>query len=317
MPNALGTAATDRLPRVAILLATYNGAAFLNDQLDSIAAQTGVGRIDICASDDGSSDQTRTMLAFWQGRWTRGDFTVLDGPGQGYAANFRSLLTSSAAGADYFAFADQDDVWDVDKLAAAIGKLASSTGPALYLSRTRLIDESGKALGYSPLFSRPPGFRNAIVQSIGGGNTIVMNAAAFGLVAESARRTAFLSHDWWCYIICAGAGAKVIYDAEPHIGYRQHAGNVIGRNTGLAPRLKRLGLLLRGRFADFTARNLESLAACRDLLTPEALATIRELERIRAGAGPAAVGRLMRAGLYRQTAIGQLGLFGAAFLRKL
>lgn len=311
------TDATAPLPRVAILLATFNGSAFLEAQLASIEGQVGVGGVDIRASDDASTDGTRVILADWSRRWARGDFTVADGPAEGYAANFRSLLAGIPADADYFAFADQDDVWDLDKLAVAISRLGDAPGPALYLSRTRLIDEAGRPLGYSPLFRRPPGFRNAIVQSIGGGNTIVMNRAAFALMAESARRTAFLSHDWWCYILCSGAGGRVIYDPQPHIGYRQHAANVIGRNTGLAPRIKRLGLLMRGRFADFSARNLESLAACRDLLTPEALATIGELKAIRETSGPAAVSLLLRAGLYRQTAMGHLALLVAAFLRKL
>lgn len=305
------------LPSVAILLATYNGEAFLDAQLASIEVQAGIGRIDVHVSDDDSTDGTRDLLEAWAQRWQRGEFAIVRGPVQGYAANFRSLLAGTPAEADYFAFADQDDLWDEDKLALAIAKLADTTTPGLYLSRTRLIDEAGRFMGLSPLFGHPPDFRNAIVQSIGGGNTIVMNAAAFRLAAESARRTAFLSHDWWCYILCAGAGGTVIYDSEPHVGYRQHARNVIGRNTGLLPRLRRLGLLLDGRFAQFTARNLESLAACRDLLTPAALATMEDLHGIRQAAGPLAVTRLLRAGLYRQTGPGQVALLVAAFLRKL
>ncbi len=127
----------------------------------------------------------------------------MPGPSRGFAENFRSLLTSSDVAADYFAFADQDDVWDKDKLSRAIGPVreTATETPALYCSRTRLVDESGQPIGFSPLFTRRPGFRNALVQSIAGGNTMVMNRAALSILAQSAQRTSpSRSPDWWTYL---------------------------------------------------------------------------------------------------------------------
>ena len=307
-------------PRVAILMATYNGAAFLDEQLESIADQRDIGTLDLFASDDGSKDNTRAVLEAWAGRWNKGSFSVADGPRKGFAENFRGLASfASSSEAKYFAFADQDDIWDADKLAAAIAILSpiDPNRPGLYFSRTRLVDALGKPIGFSPLFSRPPDFRNAIVQSIGGGNTIVMNRAAFLLFAESARRVTFLTHDWWAYMLISGAGGFVHYDPIPHIGYRQHGGNVIGKNTGLVARLSRLGQLLEGSFALWSGRNLAGLAECSDLLRPSTLETMEALHRIRAKRGIAALMALSAARLYRQTWPGNIALQIAASLGKI
>lgn len=307
------------LPTCAVLMATYNGLAFIDEQLVTIAAQSGVGRIDMVISDDGSSDGTLEKLNEWERHWTRGAFRIVRGPAQGFAENFRSLLVAVEADADYVAFSDQDDIWDPDKLSAAILRLApiGESRPAVYFSRTRTVDALGMETGFSPLFERPPGFRNAIVQSIGGGNTTVLNRRGFALVAESARRTGFVTHDWWSYLMVSAAGGEVIYDPVPHIGYRQHGSNLVGTNTGMAARLLRLRQLLKGRFAGWTSQNLAGLDLCDDLIGTDARATLQAMADIRRSRGSAAVGRLRRAGLYRQTTVGNLGLLLAAFLGKL
>lgn len=305
-------------PRIAILLATFEGEAFIDEQIESLSAQQGLGRIDVIVSDDGSKDGTPERLTAWTKQWTRGSFEVVEGPRRGFAENFRSLIITTSIDADFVAYCDQDDVWDADKLAAAIRVLApAGNEPGLYLSRTRLIDAKGRPAGYSPLFSRPPDFRNALVQSIGGGNTIVLNRAGFALVQESARRTGFVSHDWWSYIIVSGAGGRVIYDPIPHIGYRQHGGNLVGRNTGLWASAQRLGYVLKGRFARWTDQNLEGLRLCRDLLTPEAAALCDRLADLRRMRGPKALHTLDQLRLWRQTARGDIGLKLATFIGKL
>ena len=103
----------------AILLATRNGAAFLDEQLASIAGQS-VEAIDVWVSDDGSTDATPALLAAWRERWSKGRFEVLEGPQKGFSENFRSLITNPGIAADYYAFCDQDDIWEHDKLARAI-----------------------------------------------------------------------------------------------------------------------------------------------------------------------------------------------------
>lgn len=309
-----GHAAGD--PRAVVLLATLNGAAFLDEQLASLAAQD-FARLDVVAGDDGSTDGTLDILRRWQRRWRRGVFTVVEGPGQGFAENFRQLiLRPEAAPADYVAFCDQDDVWDRDKLSAAIGVLARSDGAALYGSRTRLVDAQLRVLGQSPLFREPPHFRNAIVQNIAGGNTMVLNRAAFALVAESARRAGFVSHDWWSYLIVSGAGGTVHYDPEPRIAYRQHGRNAVGDNSSLAARWRRMGLLLSGGYRAWNDANLEALDACEDMLTGEARRLVAQFKSLRRGGPLRRLLTLKSCGFYRQLFGGRITLALAVLLRK-
>lgn len=303
--------------RVVVLLATYNGIKYLEQQLQSIAWQS-APRIDVLVSDDGSKDGTIEMLEEWRDRWEKGAFTVLDGPGCGFVENFRHLIANTDLSARYFAFADQDDVWDNDKLAVAMDALDlfEERLPALYCSRTRIVAETGQELGLSPLFRRKPSFRNAIVQSLAGGNTMMLNRAGFDLIKESCARTSFVGHDWWCYQIISGSGGCVVYDEDVHMDYRQHSGNVIGANVGWFARLVRFAGLVEGRFARWNQKNLSALSACRDLLTDEAACVLDGFSRARDSNALLRLKLLREAGIYRQSSASNLALYIAAMLGK-
>lgn len=303
---------------LAVLLGTYNGDRFLEEQLRSIAGQAH-RRIDIWASDDGSTDRTIAILRASSGSWDKGLFRILEGPKNGFAENFRSLITNTAIDADYFAFCDQDDFWDNDKLSEAVAWLATqeASRPALYCSRTRLISGEGQTIGYSPLFSRRPSFRNAIVQSIAGGNTIVLNRIARDMIAKASRRSSFISHDWWSYMIVMGAGGAVHYAPRPRIGYRQHDNNLIGSNSSLSARLSRYRFLHEGGYAKWMNINVAGLTACSDLLTEDALDVLERFQKAREQALAKRLYHLFRSGAYRQSLRGTIGLYVACVLNKL
>lgn len=303
--------------RFAILLATYNGARWLDAQLHSLAAQDRA-RIDVTVSDDGSTDGTGALLAEWARRWRKGRFEVVSGPGRGFAENFRFLLGRDVGDATYVAFCDQDDLWLPGKLGIAAAALREfGERPALFCSRTELMDESGSMTGHSPAFPRPPGFANALVQSIAGGNTMVLNRAAFRLVSEAAGRAAFVSHDWFCYLMVSGAGGEVVFSHEPLVRYRQHASNLVGANIGWRARLERLTAALGGRFTRWNDVNLAALDRCQNLLTEDARLQLDRFKAAREGSLPQRLAALRRSGVYRQTASGQVSLWLAALLGKL
>jgi glycosyltransferase involved in cell wall biosynthesis len=306
------------LATVAVMMGARNGERYLRQQIGTIARQR-VGRIDLWISDDGSTDATRDIVAETAARWTRGVVHFLRGPQRGFAENFRSLMSNDAIAADYFCFSDQDDLWDEDKLSVAIDWLATQDPavPALYCSRTLTVDREGVPIGMSPLFACPPSFRNALVQSIAGANTMVLNPSAHALVREASRRTGFVSHDWWCYLMVTGAGGVVHYSPEPRIAYRQHEGNLVGANNTWSARMVRLKGFLSGRFRDWNDRNLAALAACEDLLTDEARRLTAELSRARKGNLPARLGALRRSGVYRQSTLEQAMLYAACALNKI
>ncbi|MGH6760501.1 MAG: glycosyltransferase family 2 protein [Phyllobacterium sp.] len=303
---------------VAILMGTWNGALYLDEQIDSLLRQTHP-HIDVWVSDDGSSDDTLAILEQWRQRWSKGRFVVLKGPRNGFAENFRSMLTNRDIVADYYAFCDQDDIWVDDKLQRAIDWMKGDGNdvPLLHCSRTVTMSERGDDGGFSPLFTRSPSFENALVQSIAGGNTMTLNRRARDLVAKASRRSAFVSHDWWCYLLVTGAGGRVFYSSEPLVRYRQHGSNQVGANTGIRARLTRMRMLASGRFARWTDRNIEGLSECRSLLSDKASETFDLFLGIRQNSLWGRLSALRLSGIHRQTVTGQIGLYIAVALRRL
>lgn len=303
--------------RLAVLMATFNGIRFIDEQLRSVDQQTWRA-IEVWASDDGSSDGTRNALGRWAAYWSKGSFTQLTGPGDGFAANFRALLSNPEVDADYVAYCDQDDAWLTDKIQTAVDALGRhGDRPALYCERTINTDVEGHEVSRSPLFRKPPEFANALVQSIAGGNTMVFNRAAHRLLREAATRTGFVSHDWFSYLIVSGAGGHVTYSATPHVLYRQHGQNLVGANNGFNAWLSRMQAAFGGRFTRWNDANVAALDACYDLLTPAAAEQFEQFRAARSGPLPGRLLKLKRSGVYRQTALGQASLYAAGLLGKL
>lgn len=305
-------------PLVAVLLGTKDGAAFLDEQLQSIDSQSH-SRIDMWVSDDGSSDETVAILERWAARWTKGKFQILAGPCRGFAENYRSLICNSAIQADYFAFCDQDDVWEPNRIAAGIDSMVvrGAEHPQMFCSRTLTISVDGTVIGASPKFRRPPSFGNALVQSIAGANTMIFNKRARDIVAIASARISFVSHDWWMYMILTGAGGSVCYSPKPFVRYRQHANNAVGQNNSLTARTDRFRRLFNGSFFDWTTANLNGLVANRDLLTPEALTSLEFFSNARRGTMLQRIRKLHASGMYRQSRVHTLAITLAALLGKL
>lgn len=306
------------LVNVAVLMCSYNGETFLAEQLDSIERQSHQGwRLFI--SDDGSKDGSPAIFQQYCNRWGSDRLSVVSGPQKGFVANFLSLTCRSEIQADYFAWCDQDDIWNDDKLQVAVDWLQSqpSNVPALYCGRTKLVSDSGAALGFSPLFALPPHFSNALVQSIAGGNTMVFNQAARDLIIEAGADVIVPSHDWWAYQLVTGAGGVVHYDAVPRMQYRQHDENLIGSNSSWAARLVRLRMIFQGRFYEWNEQNIRALEAMQHRLREEHRTTLARFKVARSETLFRRVMGFWSAGLYRQTFMGNLGLIFATLLKKI
>jgi glycosyltransferase involved in cell wall biosynthesis len=301
-----------------ILLCTFNGEHFLPEQLASVDRQT-FTRWRLIVSDDGSSDRTRTILEIFRNAHEPGQVEIIDGPRRGASANFLFLACREGLSSDYYAFCDQDDIWEADKLARAIAILEEiGTGvPALYGSRTSLIDKDGRKFGLSPLFPKEPTFRSALVQSIAGGNTMVFNRKAHALLASCGPDVVIPSHDWWLYQMTSACGGKVHYDFYPSVRYRQHARNVIGSNMGFSARLRRLWMLGKGRFRYWSDLNVEALARLRPRMSAENRQIFDLFCKARHRPLLQRARMFVEAGVYRQTLLGNLGLVAAVILKKI
>lgn len=306
------------IKKVAILLATYHGQHYLRDQLDSFAAQV-YAHWEVWASDDGSQDDTHSILEYYRFLWGADRLSIHNGPREGFAANFLSLACKAEISADYFAYSDQDDVWEADKLVRAVNWLDSvpENVPALYCSRTRLVDEKNREIGRSPLFRKAPSFSNALVQSIAGGNTMVFNNAARSLLKIAGDQVSVASHDWWAYIVVVGCGGHIHYDSTPSVRYRQHGSNGFGSNSSIAGKLKRLSLLFTGRFRIWNDLHLSALTKLERHLTPDSKVTMERFSRARNRSLFFRVWGLAHCGVYRQTTMGNLGLIVASIFKKL
>src|SRR5262249_33537676 len=130
--------------------------------------------------------------------------------------------------------------------------------PGMYCARTELMTIDGRSYGFSPLFTRPPTFQNALVQSLAGGNTMVFNRAAKRIL-EDAATTSVVLHDWWVHQLVSAAGGMVHYNPRPVLKYRQHSENLIGSNLGWRSRLIRIRLMFEGRFHNWNAMNIAAL----------------------------------------------------------
>jgi glycosyltransferase involved in cell wall biosynthesis len=302
-------------PLVAVLLCTFNGARFLPEQLRSLAEQQ-YRNWQLYASDDGSSDATLAILENFAAEHP-GQVAIRSGPQRGSSQNFLSLATDVGIDADYYAFSDQDDIWLPDHLSRAIGVLMQIPAeiPAFHCGRTKLITESGTPIGLSLLFSRKPSFRNAIMQSIAGGNTMVFDRAAHQLLI-SARGAEPVAHDWWVYQLVTGAGGQVHYDPDPTVCYRQHDTNQLGSNIGWRPRARRLRMLLSGRFSRWTSQNLKVLQSVNNLLTPDSRELLQHVAVMQQGSLAARIASYGRSGIYRQTLAGSLALALAVILKR-
>lgn len=303
---------------VAILLCTFNGARFLPQQLASLEAQDFTDWR-VFASDDGSQDATLAMLEDFQKKHGADRVQIRGGPHRGFVANFLSLLCDPAVQGACYAFCDQDDIWLPDKLTRARRFVmnAPADEPAVYCSRTRLIDESGAEIALSPLFRKAPSFRNALAQSIAGGCTMVLNEAARQLLMRAGADVVCASHDWWVYLAVTAVGGTLFYDAVPSICYRKHPHNVIGENRSIGAQLIRARMLWRGRFKSWADWNVAALERIESEMTEENRQIFALFRSSRKQALVSRLRGLRRAGIHRQTLLGNVGLAAAALVGKI
>lgn len=295
-------------------MATCQGERFLPQQLQSIVAQAHP-HWRLFVSDDASRDATTELLAAQRREWGSDRLVTFGGPSRGHHENFRSLLGRAEIDADLFAYADQDDVWEPDKLERAVRWMVDRpcSVPLLYCSRTRLIDADDRVIGSSPLFRRPPSFANALVQSLAGGNTMVFNRAARTLLREALPASArVVTHDWWTYLLVTGAGGDVHYDPEPSVRYRQHGDNIVGANSGVRNRVRSTWHVARGRLKRWNDSHIDALARVGHLLTPESRATLAQFSDARRAPLFERLAALKRSGVYGQRVRGDAALFLAA-----
>ena len=245
---------------LAIILCTKNGEDFICKQLNSIKQQT-FKNFDIYIKDNYSTDKTLIHINKFVDQNPELNIIFLKGDNLHFANSYIQGLIDIPKEYDFYAFCDQDDIWECNHLQRSVKYLENIKNglPSVYCSRTKLIDEFDNHIGISSYFPKNPSFQNALVQSIAGANTMVFNKKSFDLFKQVDLTKKIVSHDWLLYILVTATNGNFKYDLNPSVRYRQHQNNLIGSNLGFFNACKRLKLMFQGRFSEYNKSNIMHL----------------------------------------------------------
>jgi len=237
-----------KLPKVAILLAAYNGTCWIHQQMESILSQKYVD-LRVFVSVDRSTDDTELYIKRYAKRDAR---IVLLSYGERYgsaASNFfRLILESPWDNFDYVALADQDDIWMDMKLHRAfqemnVAKADGYSGNVLAFwpgKQEKIIKKAMHQRKWDYLFEGPgPGCTFVLTSSLA--------AALRSHIQANREQIRCLDwHDWFIYAFARSRGYRWFIDREPMMRYRQHERNQLGANAGLSAFIYRSQKIING-----------------------------------------------------------------------
>mgnify|MGYP004477916637 CR=1 FL=1 len=211
--------------KIAVLMSTYNGQKYLEKQLKSIAEQTIADKVTLYIRDDGSSDDTIEIINKWK-KYI--NIVVYEESNKGPAMSFWSLLIRNEIQADYYAFCDQDDVWDQDKLEIGIKKLDEST--CLYTCNYRIIDENDNVIiGNGCLTNRNMSIPSLFMAGGTQGCSMIFSDGLRQYICKL-NIQCIPMHDIVVLLYALTFG-EIYWDELPHFCYRIHANNVVARGN--------------------------------------------------------------------------------------
>lgn len=243
------------MAQVTVLMSTYNGERYLQEQIKSLQMQEDVD-IQILVRDDGSADKTLQILDEYQ---QKGVLKWYAGQNLKSARSFLDLV-NNAPETEYYAFCDQDDVWFNDKLKRAIealeGEGSVNNIPLLYCSNYQLVDAVLNDLPDNGHASTTT-YGAALASSCCTGCTVVFNQALRNYIVGREPRNVVM-HDDWIHKLCLAVGGTVIYDDNKTLMYRQHSSNVDGGVHTFGSKIK--GLIKRIKTKDcLRSKQIEDL----------------------------------------------------------
>jgi len=235
-------------PKIAVLMATYNGGTFLAEQVQSILNQVDVS-VTVFVSDDSSSDGSRALIQSLANADKRIILLPEIDAMRAAGKNFYRLISAVDVSAyDYVAFSDQDDVWNYNKLSRHV-ELIQKHGVDGVSSNVMAFWPDGKQKLINK--SQPQRELDFLFESAGPGCTFLMTPRLINEVKKllldlSSPASQVVLHDWLVYAVCRASGKKWLIDSVPSLQYRQHAHNVVGANNGFKAKLVRFRKITEG-----------------------------------------------------------------------
>lgn len=220
-------------PLVSVVMATYNGARFLREQLDSIINQT-YTNLEIVIVDDCSSDDTVAILNEYAAKHANIKVYVNE-VNLGYVKNFEKGLLLSTA--DYISPSDQDDIWLENKIELLMGKLADN---AIVYCNSAIINGAGELTGKKLSDTKHlQTYDDCLQYTIGNtaaGHAMILTRKT---MLDSMPLPTMIPHDYWLGFV-ATFDSQLLFVDEPLVLYRQHDANVFGVKTEGVKKVKRV-----------------------------------------------------------------------------
>ena len=222
------------MEKVQILMSTYNGEKYLKEQIQSILNQEQV-EIELLVRDDGSNDDTIKILKQYS---QNSKLKYYQGENIGPAKSFMDLINKSEKNFDYYAFADQDDIWLPNKIINAIKVLKNKENePSLYISAQEIVDENLNTIGTKKVTGIHT-LEGEIIRNFATGCTMVLNNMLCNII-KSYTPNYIIMHDSWITRVCYAIGGNVLIDDNSYIKYRQHMNNALGYKDDGLKKLKK------------------------------------------------------------------------------
>jgi glycosyltransferase involved in cell wall biosynthesis len=220
---------------VGILMATYNGEKYIEEQIESIVGQT-YKNWELWIRDDCSSDKTLEIIKTYEKRDSRIKNIDSENKNLGALGNFSKIL-SLPYDFKYFMFCDQDDIWISRKIELSLiainlqEKIYGKEAPILVHTDLRLVDHKGHNL-HKSLFGNqgikkihPSPLHELMIENYITGCTLLFNKPLFEIATPLPKK--IVMHDWWFALIAASTG-KIVTLNDATVNYRQHSSNVVG-----------------------------------------------------------------------------------------
>lgn len=219
-------------PRIAILMATYNGAEFLREQLDSLYSQSYQDWI-LYVNDDCSNDATVSIVNEYKRIY--GNIDLQCNPTSlGAKGNFMNLL--ERADSDYYMFCDHDDVWMPHKVMCTLeemrkAELSACDKPVAVFSDLCVVDQNMNEIApsfweYNKIRPDRISLSWLGVRCVATGCTMMINRIARDMslnIPDVAKM-----HDIWISLVVKKNDGVLYPIFEPLVYYRQHGTNVYG-----------------------------------------------------------------------------------------
>lgn len=255
--------------RVLVMMSTYNGEQFLEEQLLSILENCNdMITIDMIIRDDGSSDKTKEIINKYRESLK---ISYFEGSNLKPAQSFRKLVQIAPMGYDAYAYADQDDVWDKDKMVVAIKELSKYPDETvLWCCGVELL-ENGRVVGSWACNQDRVQSLPALLFTGSGTNgcSMIFNCQLMKALKDCMPGLVDM-HDSWTNMVCLSVGGRVLCEEKPFVQYRIHDKQVTGKRTKLVrSRINRIlhPSRLRSKTAENLLTNKAIIPVARDIIT--------------------------------------------------